>query len=166
MTTKTTPYVTIIGYGNPSRGDDGAGWWVGEEIERRWGDKVEVVLLHQLDVVLADQFQKCDVVIFIDAEKTDRSTGRSLERVYPNNELKEITHTLNPETILALAATLYDAKPEAYLVTVCASRFEVGEPFTPSTQWDGIRALQDVETFLQKLWLPKGSLGTTSDHCT
>ena len=141
--------ILIIGYGNPGRGDDAAGWLAAEAIEKHWADRVEVMTLHQLDVVLAERFVSCDIVVFVDAEATEESTGRALTRLYPNNDLCDVTHCPDPAGVLGLAKTLYAAEPEAYLVTVCATQFNFGEPPSPETARDIERAVGEIDELLQ-----------------
>ncbi|MFH1740173.1 MAG: hydrogenase maturation protease [bacterium] len=144
----------VIGYGNPGRGDDAAGWRVAERIEELWGDRVETVTLHQLDVVLAERIAGCDLVVFVDAEASNEPIGKSPTRLYPTAELQDVGHTLNPETILGLGKTLYQAEPEAYLVTIAAHNFNFGEPLSAETEQDCTRAATDIEGLLKVLTHP------------
>ena len=145
---RTFPRILIVGYGNPGRGDDAAGWRVAEILEKRWGDKVEVLILHQLDIVVAERIPQFDLVIFIDAEEQENPPGRSLATLEPSPGTSDFTHTLEPGTLLTLAKTLYESEPEAYLITVYAKSFEFGDPPSEETLRDIERAVAEIEQFL------------------
>lgn len=139
----------IVGYGNPGRGDDAAGWLVAEKVERRWGDRVEVTTLHQLDVVLAERLSSHQRVVFVDAEVTEDDTRLSPTRLEPATDIWDLTHSLTPQAILALASSLYNAQPEGYLVTVRAERFDFGALPSARTLQDVERAVDDIERILK-----------------
>ncbi|HPA44825.1 MAG TPA: hydrogenase maturation protease [bacterium] len=145
---QNSPRILIVGYGNPGRGDDAAGWLVAEDLEKRWSDRAEVLILHQLDIVVAEKLPQFDLVIFIDAEERENPPGRSLATLEPSPGTSDFTHTLEPGTLLTLAKTLYDWEPEAYLITVYAKSFEFGDPPSDETQRDIERAVSEIEQFL------------------
>jgi len=65
--------VLIIGYGNPLRGDDGAGWQAAGILKERIRDeRVQVVRSHQLMPEMAEAISRARKVIFIDADCDNR----------------------------------------------------------------------------------------------
>ena len=145
------PRVLFVAYGNPGRGDDGAAWLVADSIEERWGNRIDILRFHQLDIVLAERFAQCDVVIFVDAETTETAQGRSPTLLTPSAELREVTHILDPAALLGLGQAIYHARPRAYLVTVFAHRFEFGDAISPETRSDIDRAVRDIENLLHEV---------------
>ncbi len=144
-----SPHILVIGYGNPGRGDDAAGWLVAEAIERQWGNAVEVQTLHQLDVVIAEQLSDFDLVVFVDAEITDAPNGRSLARISPSDELQDVTHTITPQSVLGLGRSLYNVEPEAYLTGVYGHRFDFGAEITKETARDIKRAVSEINRLIE-----------------
>ncbi len=145
------PRVLLIAYGNPGRGDDGAAWLVADSIEERWGNRIDILCFHQLDIVLAERFTQCDLVIFVDAETTETAQGRPPTLLVPSAELREVTHILDPSALLGLGQAIYHARPTAYLVTVFAHRFEFGDAISPETRSDIDRAVRDIDNLLQEV---------------
>jgi hydrogenase maturation protease len=58
----------VIGFGNPLRGDDGAGWRAAELIAADLRARgVTVVGRHQLTLELAEDVSEADIVMLVDA---------------------------------------------------------------------------------------------------
>ena len=146
-----SPRILLIGYGNPARGDDKAGWLVADRIEERWGNRIDVLRFHQLDIMLAEQFANYDVVVFVDAETTDLGQGRPPTLLQPSLELREVTHILEPASVLGICKAVYHAEPKAYLVTVSAQTFEFVGTISPETRRDIDRAVADIDELLDGL---------------
>ena len=62
--------VLVIGYGNPLRGDDGAGWKAAELLaeDPRLAGAV-VLARHQLTPELADDVSRASLVVLVDASQ-------------------------------------------------------------------------------------------------
>ena len=122
----------VIGIGNTSRGDDGAGIRVAERIAARHTD-VDVLCVQQLSPEHADTIARYDRLIVVDASVTADTV-----RVTPLHAAEDTpmprTHTVTPEGVLALTSTLYDHVPsEAMLVEIPASQCGFTEELSPST---------------------------------
>lgn len=141
----------IIGWGNELRGDDQAGRAVVEAIRERGLVDAEILDVRQLTPELAAYLRDCDLVIFVDACPA-ALCGNLCIRSLPARGTKKssaVGHTGSPEDILDLARTLYDAEPEAWLVSIPAETFEAAEPFSAITE-DAVRqAILEVETMVQ-----------------
>jgi hydrogenase maturation protease len=124
------PRIIVIGLGNPVLGDDGVGWRVADEVERRLGDGEDVragagsrlptVEIDRLDVgglSLMERITGFDLAILIDAAQLpDRPIGEV--RSCPFDELDERTaghldsaHDASLRTALALGQRLGAALP-------------------------------------------------------
>ena len=114
----------VIALGNPLRGDDGAGWALGEELARRG---LPVLAVHQLGPELADDVARSAAVAFVDAAAEGDPGEVRVRRLSPAARSLATTHALAPEAVLALAERLYGATPPAVLVTVAGGRFGLGE---------------------------------------
>ncbi len=102
--------VLLIAYGNPMRGDDGAGLALAERIEQIWRSQnvsVRSIETHQLTPELAADMAEADVsaVVFVDACAAEEGepltpTIRPLSRAVDVNPA--IGHHLQPRTAAGL----------------------------------------------------------------
>lgn len=138
--------ILIVAYGNPLRSDDGVAWHAADLLEQKLaGSQIEILRLHQLGPELSETLSHSATTIFIDAAAADGRTVAGeirVEELTPleNPDASRFTHMLSPHTVVAMAATLYGAKPQACLVTVTGMSFDHGRALSPS-----------VETALPKL---------------
>ena len=66
-----------------------------------------------------------DVVIFVDAYKSELENGFAFERIYPAEEVSFSTHSVPPNQILNLCETLYAKKPKAYLMKIQGYNWDI-----------------------------------------
>jgi hydrogenase maturation protease len=118
--------ITVVAYGNPLRGDDGAAWHVAQALERT-EDGAVVLTLHQLTPEVALLVSQADGVIFVDAAKGTRPGQVSTSDVGPALTHAPLTHHMDPETLLALAQKLYGSCPRAALITIAGETFGFSE---------------------------------------
>ncbi len=144
--------VLILGYGNPGRQDDGLGPALAEAIERRGLPGVTVESNYQLTVEDAAEVARCDVVVFADAAITGTEPF-ALERIEPAAEWASFTsHHLDPRAVLTLAAELFSARPEAYLLTIRGYEFDVlEERLSAEAQANLEAAVDHVASFLDRI---------------
>jgi hydrogenase maturation protease len=144
---RRSPSCVIIGYGNPLRGDDRAGFSVADRL-RDSGTlppEVTAIAVHQLVPELAELLSKTDQVIFVDAELTERSAN--LTHTDPALTVRSLTtrsstppasfdpHRSSPEGLLDLAVSLYDRAPSAaWLLGIPAVEFGFGDQLSPIAQ--------------------------------
>ena len=131
-----TGRVLVVGFGNALRSDDGVGWHVAERLadDPRFA-AVDVLRRHQLTPELALDVSRASFVIFVDAsraapgllaiEPVERAAGRGVAAW---------THHFDPATLLALAADLYGATPDAVAVSVGVASLEMGESLSPAVE--------------------------------
>ena len=126
--------VLILGYGNPLRGDDAAGWRAAQLLsETEASDQVEVLACHQLTPELAELLSRCSRAIFIDASVQDAPGYVRCRRIAPlGAKGSAFTHDFTPESLLGMAAALYGSSPEALLISIGAESFEPGADFSPA----------------------------------
>ncbi|MGX1495339.1 hydrogenase maturation protease [Labrenzia sp. MBR-25] len=114
----------LIGYGNPGRGDDGLGPALSEAVAARSLPGLEVDTDYQLVAEHALAVSSHDVVIFADAEIGGEG-AYSFREIAPGAPEVLGSHSLVPETVLALCETLYAASPKAFVLGI--SGYEYGE---------------------------------------
>jgi hydrogenase maturation protease len=138
------PEVTVIGCGNPLRGDDGLAWQVARQLARQFGVEaeaqfleesqflsadgtVEILACQQLTLDLLETVHQAGRVIFVDASVTGEPGTLTCETVSPDTPQNLISHQFDPPTLLAAVQALYGACPEAVLLSITAQSFDYVE---------------------------------------
>ncbi len=121
----------ILGFGNPTRGDDAAGWEVARRLGLREIPGVEIRTSQQLNVELVEEWGTYDRVLFIDADPQGERVR--VEKVDPKADASSSTHHLSPEALLQLSRILYSTSPKLFLCRVPARNFGFSEGFSPET---------------------------------
>jgi hydrogenase maturation protease len=151
--------IAVVAYGNPLRGDDGVAWRIVERLEQA-GDAVVPLALHQLTPEVALVLKQADGVIFVDAEVGPPPGNVGRVEVTARVAEAGIAHHMRPETVLALAESLYGAHPRAALVTVAGERFDLTEELSPPVRRAIPRALRLIREIVRE-WsldvLPEGA---------
>jgi hydrogenase maturation protease len=128
----------ILTCGNPLRGDDGVGSWLGNWAEERFrGDPdVRVISRQQWTPELAAEIAAADSVLFIDASIESKPGRVTLTPVAPKVASDaSATHHLNAPGLLGLTRDLYSYRPaHAMLLTVGAASMELGEAFSDNVK--------------------------------
>jgi len=139
----------VVGYGNPTRGDDGVGVCVAEALEKEGLADVEVRSYQQLHVDLVSEFSNYELIILVDASEDG-----------PEVELRKIqaslhghmasSHHLDPALLLRLSQITRLGEPELYLCAVRGENFGFGEQLSTSTV-DRVRlAVEEVKFLIER----------------
>ena len=146
----------VVGIGNTLRGDDAVGAYV---VSRLPGSRnVSLETVHQLTPDWTDRLQAASRVLFVDADA--EGDAPQIERLTPSPAVP-IGHTIRPEVLIAWMEAICPAVPEAWLLRVPASRFDVGAPLSERCSNHAERAIQ-----LATAWLDKDSSCQTLDPAT
>jgi len=113
----------IIGYGNPLRQDDGIGYLAA----LRAGG----LAVHQLTPELAEPISRADLVIFIDADRDLPPGAVTQTELFPAADAAPFTHHVSPETLLALAHSLYGRAPQARMIHAGGEWYGLGDELSP-----------------------------------
>jgi hydrogenase maturation protease len=145
------PAVLVIGYGNPTRGDDRIGWVVAERLAEEMQDaRVQVLARQQLTLDLAADLSRVERVVFIDAAVVGTPGEIRVERIDPATlPIEAFSHQLAPAALLECARTLYGKCPEAYVVSVAGRSFEFGDELSARVE----AALPEALTRVRELTL-------------
>ncbi len=121
--------VLVIGYGNPLRRDDGAGWRAAELLAddpRAVG--VKVLALHQLTPELAEDVSRAGLLVLVDASEEPGTAGsvstRSLSADPASGAI--FSHHVDPARLLNLSAALFGQSPRAVQVSIRVGDVEAG----------------------------------------
>ena len=125
-----THTVVIIGYGNPGRQDDAMGFLMAEGIEALGLPCVTSEADLQLQIEDAATISEHDIALFIDAS-INGPEPFSVSQISPSQEITFTSHSVSPETILAICEEHMKHTPQAWLVGIRGYSFELEEGLTP-----------------------------------
>lgn len=112
----------VIGYGNPGRGDDGLGPAFVEALTQEHRPGVRLLSDYQLAVEHACDVAAAAGVLFVDA-MLPSNDAVCVRPIVADTDASVSSHTLTPAAVLALATTLYDVTPPAWLLGIPGERF-------------------------------------------
>lgn len=147
------PPVVIIGYGNPSRGDDALGPLLLERLGQ-YPDidpgLYEPVTDFQLQIEHVTDLEGRDLLLFADAS-VSAGVPFGFTRLTPLQDHSYSSHSLSPATLLAVFETVYGtAPPPAYLLTIPGYAFELGQSLSPQAAGHLEQAVDFVRGLLQQ----------------
>lgn len=121
----------VVGIGNATRSDDGAGLAAAAEIANL-APEAEVIEATQLTPEIAERVAAHEVVIFLDASvRVDRATMVTVEA--SRDQVR--SHGGSPGAIVALAEALYGARPRVCaMVEIPAREMSFGERLSAEAQ--------------------------------
>lgn len=123
----------LIGYGNPSRGDDALGPLLLERLETSgiYSSTCESVTDFQLQIEHVTDLAQRDLLLFVDASVSARPPFE-FSSLTPQRDHSYSSHSLSPATLLSVFEDVYKtAPPPAYLLTIPGYLFELGQPLSP-----------------------------------
>jgi hydrogenase maturation protease len=138
----------VIGYGNPSRRDDGIGLAVVNGLRARLGrapldegadgfdelgQALDTLFLQQLAPELAETLADYDQVFFVDAHAGNYPELVHREPMQALAGPSFVSHHMKPAMLLALTAQLYGAHPVAELLSVRGFDFDFGSTLSPAS---------------------------------
>jgi hydrogenase maturation protease len=126
--------IFLIGYGNPTRMDDGVGWYIAKMIHESLGDRIEVMEADQLSVEMIEEIKDRQAVIFVDAHVSEEDDWIRISEVEPDSKLGLTAHIVSPSNLLSICQSIYKKYPKAYLYSVKGVNFDFGEELSEQTQ--------------------------------
>ncbi|MDP3046148.1 MAG: hydrogenase maturation protease [Chloroflexota bacterium] len=150
----------VIGYGNPSRNDDGVGLAVVNHLRQRLGLKtldettdgfddlgggLDTLFLQQLTPELAETVAAYDRLILVDAHTGAYPDLVHQTQLSPRHDPAMVSHVLKPDHLLALAQQFCGRSPRAELISVRGFDFNFGETLSQQTA-------QGVAQVVQHIW--------------
>ncbi|MBX9720787.1 MAG: hydrogenase maturation protease [Candidatus Obscuribacterales bacterium] len=127
----------LIGYGSTLHSDDGFAHVLIERLRSiEFEFELDFLSGIQLNIEWAEAISRASAVIFVDASN-DLDPGEiSFEKLQSFDGVdaiagSSISHHCTPQTLLQLARLLFKSNPLAWLCTVGAETFALGESLTP-----------------------------------
>jgi len=139
----------IIGYGNQSRRDDGAGWFVLEQLAALGLPGVELETSHQLEIEAAETISRFDAVIFVDAAIPEAPGPVQRSVVTPNFQSHAVAHYLTPADVLSLCKTLYQREPKTILFSIRGRDFNFGTTLTSEVEQAAREVVKQVAEIIR-----------------
>jgi hydrogenase maturation protease len=155
----------VLGFGNRSRRDDGAGWEVVERLREMTPPKVELQAVHQLDLAMAETVSEFDLVIFVDAAVPNGLPFVSREVVKPQGNANAASHFVTPSDLITVCATLYGRPPEAMLFTIPARDLNFGEHLSPRAEADARSVAGEIAALIGLLRQSNAAKEKTEAAC-
>lgn len=118
--------VIVYGYGNPGRRDDGLGPALIDRLEAANIAGVQTHSNFQLNVEDAYTIAEGREVVFVDAS-IDGPEPFSFYEIEPSAEIRFTTHSMAPESVLALCNDLFNRERKAYMLSVRGYEWEFAE---------------------------------------
>jgi hydrogenase maturation protease len=141
----------IIAIGNTLRGDDGVAQRVVEELSD-CDQAADIESVIQLTVELAPKLAEYETVLFVDASVLLRPGQWVLEKLDDSTKFEScIGHHFCPQELLNLAATLYDANPRAYMLSIGAKQFDHAESLSEEVTAQLGAVAMTIREWLRKL---------------
>ncbi len=117
--------ILVIGYGNPSRGDDGLGPALAARVAEKEIPGVRAENPFQLSIEDALQVAEQDVVIFADAALEGPEPFFFLPQEGETGKETFTTHSVRPGSLVALAEELFSSRAEAWVLGIRGYDFEM-----------------------------------------
>lgn len=115
--------IYVYGFGNPGRQDDGLGPAIIEKLENEKIQGITTDSNYQLNIEDADNISGSDFVVFVDAS-IEAAEPFSFKKVEPAAEITFTTHSMSPESVIALCSDLHGRAPEAYVMAIRGYEWE------------------------------------------
>jgi len=135
----------IVGTGNPTRRDDGAGLEVVHRLSDLPIPQTECRGEQQLDTTLLEDLAQVELLLVVDADPKGRRVV--LEKVTETLGSSS-THGLSPGALRGMCQALYGRSPEIWVCRLPARDFGFGEGFTEETQQAVGEAVERIQSFL------------------
>ncbi len=121
----TAPFL-ILGWGNPSRGDDALGPLFVERTAALQLPQVECITDFQLQVEHALDLDGRERVLFVDASLA-ADPPFAISELSPARDASISTHALSPEAVMQVYVELHDRPPpRCLLLAIRGEQFELG----------------------------------------
>jgi hydrogenase maturation protease len=137
----------ILAYGNPGRGDDALGPVFADRAREWESSEVEIQAAFQLNIEDAATLAEFGRVLFVDASET-AGEPFSWERAYPAPAVSFTSHSMAPETVLAISEDHFSARPEAWTLAIRGYNFELCEGLSDQARHNLDEAVRHVQSLM------------------
>ncbi len=145
------PSLLVIGFGNPTHGDNALGSQVTNLVQDLGLENVEVCAVEQLTPELSTKLATVDDAIFVDAcymEKAGVKVSTIEACGLETAGSSGWRHSLPPCSLLALTQSVYGCHPQSWHVEVAAQNFEPGHQLSPRAHQSIQNAVEQIESLI------------------
>ena len=142
--------VLVVGYGNVTRQDDGAGVHVAERIRNLSLPRVTVWTCHQLNLELLEDMDPFSTIILIDAGQQEETVVLRQINIPTHGGRLSSSHHMSPEFLARMALTLYHRVPRLFVCSIQAEQFALNESIRPQLEPKLRQAEELVLNLIQK----------------
>ena len=134
---KKSSRILIYGIGNPSKQDDALGIVFVEKLQE-WVEREKLPNIsfdsnYQLNIEDAYDVSEKDMVVFVDAS-VEPIDGFHFRQIFPGDSISISSHSMSPESVLALCDELYDARPAGFLLSIKGFSWELDSKMTDEAE--------------------------------
>jgi hydrogenase maturation protease len=145
------PDLLLVGVGHPLRGDDRVGLEVVRRLSALLGPGLDVEEAYEADILLAERMSHFREVLVVDAAPANGDGAPfHIVGLAPGPTAAPrggfVSHVFDWGALLALARDLFGRCPEARLLAVAATAFELSEELSPPCE----RAAEEALRFLAR----------------
>lgn len=143
--------VLVLGYGNPSRGDDALGPFLLDFIERGpTMTGVESITDFQLQIEHALDLEGRELILFVDASVSCASAFDFLE-IHPARDNSYTSHAMSPAAVLQVFESVTGRPPPpSFLLTIQGVNFELGGDLSEQAQINLKQSCRFAQQLLDK----------------
>ncbi|MGB9893567.1 MAG: hydrogenase maturation protease [Candidatus Saccharicenans sp.] len=138
--------ILVYGIGNPGRQDDGLGPAFIAELEKKKISDLTLEADYQLQVDDVLLFSEHQVAVVVDALKKGNKPF-IFKKLKPAATFSFTSHSFPPEAVAYLCETLYQKKPEIYLLAIRGYHFDLKENLSLKAQEN----LKEALAFFMKI---------------
>ena len=148
------PQITIIGYGNTLRGDDGIGAYVVELLKNEIKNQDQIILktLHQVDISEAEELSESDYIFFIDVQNGKYEEDVHIKKIDPKPvEMSFTSHIISLSALLYAIQNIYNKFPVAYLCAIKGEKFDFDNQISIEAKFRAKEAVKKILQFLNRI---------------
>jgi hydrogenase maturation protease len=140
--------ILVLGYGNPSRGDDALGPLLLDYIEQQLDTSlIEIVTDFQLQIEHALDLQNRELALFVDASVACQ-TAFDFAELQAGKDNSYTSHAMSPAAVLLVYQSVTGlTPPPAFLLSIQGLHFELGEDLSP----EATNNLQQASRYVRQL---------------
>lgn len=151
----SSPTLVVVGYGNPTHGDDVIGCRVADRVQAHGFQNVEVRSVETLTPELSTTLAAADYAIFVDACAMKTTTVKvspldACGMETPGSSVPGLGHSYHPCSLLALTHSVYARHPQSWWVEVPAHEFRTGHSLSQEVDQNIQNAVQAIETLIHQ----------------
>lgn len=167
---RRTLTILILGFGNPDRQDDGVAWHVLRELMVSYGmpkpetldiddflsdQSVHFQFQLQLLPEIADDLNKYERAVFIDAHTGAVPLDVNVTEVKPEFQKSPLTHHLTANSLLAITQKIHNSYPKSILISIRGHAFAFSQELSPNTQDLVSIAVDTIQNWIRKTAVPE-----------